>query len=883
MDLDNEKQQIIDCEGNVLVTANPGTGKTFLLACKYVDLIQKGLKSEEILCLTFTNKAKSEMEGGIIEMLKKEGIEIDLAKLNVFTFHSYALDAIGEQGIISANLLRYSIYRYLKGNKVLNYGDEYLLSTIVPKMDNLLRYLKNFGILPEKIDVAASKVFLEDGKKFNKEDLEAFLEEFVKIFQDYEKKKKDRGLDYADLLIEFLNLHKIEKFKYTLVDELQDVNTIEADLVLNSTEKFMVVGDQKQAIFGFQGGSILNFEKFKNSEKFVLSANRRSTDQILDFAKEFFSSKTSNDKYKEVLSNLHSFENKKGSKPKIVEVKENLQAETAALVKELMKTETKIAVIARTNSQIMALSKEFTNQGIEHSSTHFSASIEAKQNIISFMRGIFTSQVEYVKNSMFTPFFPIPLHTAFELAGKRKLSIEDILEKAPEFKKLRESVSGTEEIHLLFKEKIIPLSITYGKEYLFAALSLQDACSEALRLLEEKTLEAFSAYLESSDLLAQESDTEQKVVLTSIHKSKGKQFDTVVYVPKKTKNTSSFQDTVVEAILKSHGINAVEELEEESLRADFVAITRAKKQLFVLTDKLSNYLNTFAETVEPSKTPSAAQEFDEVEKRAYNLFLNHEYDKAKELLEEHKPWLKDFVKKHFEGLDRVSFSALKDSPYNYFHDRILNIQKPSPALNIGSKVHNIAEKMLKGAEFQVSPEVKPFVDNVQTVIADIQKNYPDVVDAELKIDLPLSKIIETDDDIRFRGVIDGIFKKGDSFLLVDWKTDIDTNRASEHRQQLAVYQKVFSLSKNIPLANIKVAIGFVGIRNRINDGAINPELDTRQPGPTSFNTISKKLQKFLEWKNNTETFFEELKEQKVDNVLWRSLVEEYGREGDERG
>ena len=94
MNLDEEKQKIIDCAGNVLVTANPGTGKTFLLACKYVNLIQNGLKPEEILCLTFTNKAKSEMKKGIVEKLKEEGIEIDLAKLNVFTFHSYALNAM---------------------------------------------------------------------------------------------------------------------------------------------------------------------------------------------------------------------------------------------------------------------------------------------------------------------------------------------------------------------------------------------------------------------------------------------------------------------------------------------------------------------------------------------------------------------------------------------------------------------------------------------------------------------------------------------------------------------------------------------------------------------------------------------------------------------
>lgn len=878
MDLDKEKQQIIDCEGNVLITANPGTGKTFLLACKYVDLIKKGFAPEDVLCLTFTNKARSEMEDRIISMLKEEGLEFDLSKLNVFTFHSYAMDVIGESTIVSANLLRYAIFRHLKEKEVLNYGDEYLLGTIVPKMDNLLRYLKNFGILPDKIDAKAAKEFLEDEKKFSKEELESFLEEFVEIFEEYEKSKRGKGLDYADLLLEFLNLREIQKYRYALIDELQDVNTIEADIVLKSADNFMAVGDQKQAIFGFQGGSILNFEKFKESTPFVLSANRRSTDQILDYAKELFSSKTANEKYRKVLESLHSLEGKKGPKPKILEVKENLYPEAAALVKELVKEGSQVAVIARTNSQIMALSKEFSNQGIEHSSTHFSASLEAKQNIIAYLQGIFSSQPEFVKNAMFTPFFPISLQEAFELSQDKTLSVEKVLEKAPEFKKLRESLSGIEDIHILFKEKIIPLAVTYGKEYLFAALSLQEACAEAIRLLDEKNLDAFAAYLESSDLLAQESDIEQKVVLTTIHKAKGKQFDTTIYIPKKTRNNSNFQDTVVEAILKSHKINAIEELEEESLRADFVALTRAKKQLYILTDKPSDYLNKFAEKAEPVGGQTIEEKLDEVEKRAYTLFLNRDYEKAKQLLETRKPWLKDFVKKHFESLDRVSFSALKDSPYQYFVDRILRIQKPSTALSLGSKVHDIAESILKGQEYKETPELKPYVENVKGLIEQIKKEYPEVVDAELKIDIPLSQIIETDDNIRLRGIIDSVFKNSENYLIVDWKTSKKTDGASGYRQQLAVYQKILSTSKGIAPEKIKVAIGFVGLRNTINDGEISAELDEKQPGSTAFNTISKKLQKFLDWRNDTDKFLEELTQEKQDDNLLRSLIEEYKKE-----
>jgi len=59
--LNKEKQQIIKTKGNILVTANPGTGKTKLLAHKYLALIEEGIKPEDILCLTFTRKAKKEM------------------------------------------------------------------------------------------------------------------------------------------------------------------------------------------------------------------------------------------------------------------------------------------------------------------------------------------------------------------------------------------------------------------------------------------------------------------------------------------------------------------------------------------------------------------------------------------------------------------------------------------------------------------------------------------------------------------------------------------------------------------------------------------------------------------------------------------------------
>src|SRR3989338_9893109 len=308
MNLNPEKLKIIEQDGNILVTANPGTGKTLLLAGKYLDLLKRGIVPEKILCLTFTEKAKAEMSERIIKAIREEKINFDFSKLNVFTFHSYALQNLEREEIISSNLLRYSIYRYMTDNDILDYGEEYLIETIVPKMENLIRYLKSFGILPENIDLNEVKQRIVETEKYSKEDLDAFAVHFINIFKHYEDVKSRKGYDYADLLIEFLKLKKCPKFDYVLVDELQDVNSMEADIVLKSCDRFFVVGDKKQAIFGFQGGSILNFSKFSDGNSSVLSDNFRSTNEILSYAREYFS-RSQDEKSKEELSGLKNPEN----------------------------------------------------------------------------------------------------------------------------------------------------------------------------------------------------------------------------------------------------------------------------------------------------------------------------------------------------------------------------------------------------------------------------------------------------------------------------------------------------------------------------------------------------------------------------------------------
>ena len=148
-DLNPEKQQILEAKGNVLVTANPGTGKTRLLANKFLSAVKQGLAPDQILCLTFTEKAKVEMENRIIKLLKENEIVFNPSKLQIFTFHSYALDKITQNNIVSSNLLRFTIYEHLIDNNVTTTRNPIssAMSSLKSKISS--SYLKTFGITLE--------------------------------------------------------------------------------------------------------------------------------------------------------------------------------------------------------------------------------------------------------------------------------------------------------------------------------------------------------------------------------------------------------------------------------------------------------------------------------------------------------------------------------------------------------------------------------------------------------------------------------------------------------------------------------------------------------------------------------------------------------------
>ncbi|NCS98485.1 MAG: hypothetical protein COZ66_01625 [Candidatus Huberarchaeum crystalense] len=849
-----EKQKILDCQENTLVIANPGTGKTFLLSHKYISLLKQGLKPEDILCLTFTEKAREEMENRIKKFIDKDNIPVSISNLKIHTFHSFSAENIIKNKFLVTNLGRYFAYKYLKEKEVFNYSDGYLMSTIAPTIDKMIQYLKNHKITPEKIDIKRAGDFLQEKGRYKKEDLEKILYFFVELYKEYEKIKQEKGyLDYVDLLLNF----KIDSplYKYVLVDELQDANLLEAEIALHAGQKFFAVGDKKQAIFGFQGGSVTNFNKFKQSKVFVLSENFRSTNEILNYAKEFY--KLNGNMVPQELENLRNVEGKTGQKPKLC-VSTNQVKTTLLLVKQILNQKKVPTILARTNQQLLQIASELKKQKLNYLITFSREANFAKKEILTFLRSIFSENTICLKKALFTPFISISTKDAFEISENKKIISDEIYKKVPELKKIKESMHSFSDLINLFDNLIIPKAREQSKEYLNMAENFKEMLSEAKRAVDAFNPNEIILYLSTADIPLSEIKGEQNtIILSTVHKAKGREFDYVIYLPAKSQEKLAFRSAIIDAILASQN-NDKSNVDEE-LNLDFVAITRAKNELYILNQNYGRYINSF---IDKSFIPEQ------------DTFIENKNNFEKN-------WFAEKIIEHFSNKKSFSFSEIYLSPEDYLYLNILKIGEISSSQEIGINVHSIASKILKGLTqeeiFKQDSQLEKYekyIFNIYKIISEIKQKYALVYNSELSIDVPLSEFFETDAKINFNGRIDAVFKdNNENYLIVDWKTDRNEVQSSKHRQQLELYMRALSKKNNIPIEKIKIAIAYVGLKKQISDGVLDYKLDEQQPSKYIFeNIVVNKINLFLYWKENPQNFIASLFENESnDPILIRIL------------
>jgi DNA helicase-2/ATP-dependent DNA helicase PcrA len=287
----SQRQAVETLEGPVLILAGAGSGKTRVLTHRMASIIANGFAStEEILCVTFTNKAAKEMEHRIFGILSDLNVPVT-RELWVNTFHSFCV-----------RLLRQHIdlLDYKKPFTIYDSGDQLaLIKRIVAALNindkmfppknfqSRISNAKMLGLTPDQ---------LRNGTGGFKSDPKT-----IEVYARYEEEmKRANALDFDDLLLKTYELFKMyptitemyqNKFRYIMVDEYQDTNHIQyllVQMLAKSHRNLCVVGDEDQSIYSWRGAdisNILDFEKdFPEACVVKLEENYRSTSNIVNAA-----------------------------------------------------------------------------------------------------------------------------------------------------------------------------------------------------------------------------------------------------------------------------------------------------------------------------------------------------------------------------------------------------------------------------------------------------------------------------------------------------------------------------------------------------------------------------------------------------------------------
>src|SRR3989344_2490268 len=326
--LNKEQREAVDAiEGPVMVIAGPGTGKTQILTLRIANILRKtDVPLDAILALTFTEAGESAMRKRLVSTIGSPAYRV-----GIFTFHSFCNDIIKrfpeefpriigstnvsdiDKIVIIKDLIEKTPLKLLRP-----YGDTfYYLHPTRQKISEL----KRENISPNEFSRLAAEKDKElknvpdllhkkgayKGKMKGKyETMQKSIEknkELLKLYVAYEKVLAERKLyDYEDMILEVIRslekkedfrLRLQEEYQYVLADEHQDANNAQNKLLellvsFHQNPNLFIVGDEKQAIYRFQGASLENFlyfqKKYKGARVIELVENYRSTQTILDAA-----------------------------------------------------------------------------------------------------------------------------------------------------------------------------------------------------------------------------------------------------------------------------------------------------------------------------------------------------------------------------------------------------------------------------------------------------------------------------------------------------------------------------------------------------------------------------------------------------------------------
>ena len=592
---EQQKEAVSYLNGPLLIVAGAGSGKTKVLTSRIAHIIkQKKAFPNQIIAVTFTNKAAKEMQNRVSKILKKEAIGLSW----LGTFHS-----------ISAKLLRkHAPAVGLQSNySIIDQDDQVRLVKNICKAENIdvkkispkyiLSFIdnwKNKGWYPEDV-ILKKKDVLEKG--------------FLKIYKIYQSKLMDlNACDFGDLILHCVKIFEknsdirklySKNFKYILVDEYQDTNLIQSkwlNYLAEYNENICCVGDDDQSIYSWRGAEIKNFLKFdkiyENTKIIKLEKNYRSTQNILSVA-----SKLIENNQNRVGKKLYT--NSDNGELVSLNCYKNGRDEATGMGDQIEKLKKKyllnnISILVRAIFQTREFEERFLKIGLPYriiGGIKFYERAEIK-DCIAYLRIIHQAQddlsFERIINVPKRSIGDSTIKQINEYAKKNELSLEVASKKLLENNKIKPKtkIGLTSFLNLIEKWRNDFNVKKFGHIKLLQTILDESGYSQMLKnkkdlenenrlenikellnaMKEFDNLESFLEHVALATSIDQNWEG-QKVNLMTIHGSKGLEFD-VVFLPGWEEGLFPHQKSIEEKGEKG--------LEEER-RLAYVGITRAKK------------------------------------------------------------------------------------------------------------------------------------------------------------------------------------------------------------------------------------------------------------------------------------------------------------------
>jgi DNA helicase-2/ATP-dependent DNA helicase PcrA len=565
-----QKQAVKHLGSPLLLLAGAGSGKTRVLTHRAAYFIQQKLATpDQILLLTFTNKAADEMKSRMEKLLSiqknKDNLSTKSTQLTAGTFHSFCCRVLRADG------------------HYLGIDPKFVIYDSNDQQDLIKNCLLDLGLNPREFKASSIQYFIEEAKNSfqtpdeMKAQVSGFWQEYAaKVYKVYQKKLEEyQALDFNDLLFKtvqlFIDYPKVlekyqDKYRFILVDEYQDTNQIQyllTKLLAKKYKQITVVGDASQAIYGWRGANFKNLMNlvadFKDTKIINLEQNYRSTQIILDAANAVISKNNSH-------PILKLFTKKQSSdKIKLFEADSEIAeaefiAQKIKFIQDIQKIPLRnIAVLYRMNAQSRVLEEAFLKYSIPYvliGGTRFYERAEVK-DILAMLRFAANSHDKVSSDRLAKAF------------GKRRL------------KTFMEHLQNLD-IPQMNSLEILESLIT-NSGYLDRYDPKDEDDQKRIENIKElksvaSNFPMLNDFLENIALVQQEYSLQEKnkkkekrdgVRLMTLHGSKGLEFEVVFLV--------GFEEGIL-----PHSRCLIDESEiEEERRLCYVGITRAKDYLYI--------------------------------------------------------------------------------------------------------------------------------------------------------------------------------------------------------------------------------------------------------------------------------------------------------------